>query len=79
MAQDMETDVDRSEGPPVRESVKAALASHTIRPDVGSIVNGAAEHDRAIRHRDRAKPVDHYQHDGDSSDPIALDNSRCHP
>ena len=63
----LETDVDRSEGSSIRDTVKASYASHTPSPDVNSIVSGAVEHDRAVRHRDRAKPVDYHQHEGDSS------------
>ena len=68
MAQDMESAVDRPEGPSVRESVVSAKGEvdgrHGTSPDVTSIVNGAVEHDRAVRHRERAKPVDYHQHEG---------------
>ena len=66
MAQDMESAVERSEGPSVRDTVEAAYASHTASPDTTSIVNGAiADRDREIRTRDRAAPRDAKQYEGD--------------
>ena len=67
MTQDMDSSPLEREGTPVRDYLEAAVASHSHSPDVDSVVSGAIEHDRAIRHRDRAKPVDHFQHAGTSS------------
>ena len=67
MALDMDSSPLEREGTPIRDHIEAAVASHSSSPDVGSVVNGAVEHDRATRHRDRAKPVDHFQHSGLSS------------
>jgi hypothetical protein len=54
--------------PSLRDHVEAAVASHSPGPDIDNIVNGAVEHDRATRHRDRAKPVDYHQHEGEQAD-----------
>ncbi len=59
---DTEGNVERSEGPSVRETLVSTVGALRESPNVTSAVNaGIADRDREIRNRDRANPLDRYQ------------------
>lgn len=51
-----------NESTSLRDSVESAYASHSVSPDIESIVNGAKEeHTREVRSRNEALPADKHQ------------------